>query len=201
MFETNNFICVSISKMMNFNKSTHLLILFTFAIIFVVLYLYYTINDVKRMSNELKKVNADIQKITHDLQGLAGSFNNLNSSNNLLIQKQTQQLQPHTTTVIEVEKHTKNVPIINQIHSDDESSDDDDATSVNTEELKNIINDNVIEDDDENNEENVEELVVKSDSEGDLRKLKYEDLKDLCKQKGISSKGTKEQLIVKLKEL
>lgn len=46
--------------MFKIDKSTHLLILFTFAIIFVVVYLYYTIIDVRKIQKELKTLSEDV---------------------------------------------------------------------------------------------------------------------------------------------
>lgn len=214
MFENNNFICIKYLKMIKFNKSTHLMILFSFTIIFVALYLYYTINDVKRMSNELKKINTDIQKLNMDIQGLNGSLNNLNlATNNLIIQKES----PAVVKPI----NQKQSPSVEVNNLDDE--DDDDATSVNTEDLKNIINENddveeedvsksepekkkdvlPVNDDDESDDnddnDDLEEEDINTPVELiDFQKLKYEELKDLCKKKGISTKGTKDQLISKL---
>jgi hypothetical protein len=111
---------------------------------------------------------------------------------------------------------------------DDDDDEDDDATSVNTEELKNIINENDdveeetsevekkkesviptddVSDDDESDDDDDLELeatsallksVATPTETIDFHKLKYEELKDLCKKNGISTKGTKDQLISKL---
>jgi hypothetical protein len=55
------------------------------------------------MSNELKKINSDVQK--NYVWFFHTWFNNLNNSNNLLMQKQTQQLQP----VVESNKNKNNI--------------------------------------------------------------------------------------------
>lgn len=47
-------------------KSTHLTILATFAIVFIVIYLYYTITD-------LRKVQIDVAKLTKEVQALKSS--------------------------------------------------------------------------------------------------------------------------------
>jgi len=56
-----------IIKQMKINTSTHLTILFTFAIIFVVIYLYYTIIDVRKISLDIKKLSQDITKLNNEL--------------------------------------------------------------------------------------------------------------------------------------
>lgn len=52
---------------MKINTTTHLTILFTFAIIFVVIYLYYTIIDVHKNSLDIKKLSQDITKLNNEL--------------------------------------------------------------------------------------------------------------------------------------
>jgi hypothetical protein len=198
------------------------MILVAFAIIFIVLYLYYTINDVKKISNELKKLSTDIQKINLDIQGLNSSLNNINlATNNLIIQKQS--LTPPPTSLQVLSKNNQANQVIFHHDDEDEDDDEDDATSVNTEELKKIINDtdetippeledtklkstpeNIKKDSNEEDQDDNFDNIEKIDTtleKPDLHKLKYEDIRDLCKRKGISSKGTKDQLISKLQGL
>ena len=61
------FYMFKIIKQMKINTSTHLTILFTFAIIFVVIYLYYTIMDVRKISLDIKKLSQDITKLNNEL--------------------------------------------------------------------------------------------------------------------------------------
>lgn len=49
--------------MFKLNKSTHMMILTTFTLVFVVVYMYYTIKDVKKMYSEVKKNTQDIQAL------------------------------------------------------------------------------------------------------------------------------------------
>lgn len=56
-----------IIKQMKINTSTHLTILFTFAIIFVVIYLYYTIVDVRKITLDVKKISQDLAKLNNEL--------------------------------------------------------------------------------------------------------------------------------------
>ncbi len=220
--------------MAKLNKTTHLMILFTFAIVFVVIYLYYTIGDVRKMSSEVKRLTGEVSKLNQDVQNILAIMPKMPSSaSNLQIpvpsSSQTQvQVQQVVQPVVQKQKvsvSSQSLPaqpssvqatsqLVKQVLPDD--SDEDDASSVNTEDLKKIINDV-----DEVNVDNVEDghievlhdelpeqeghvqleqETVKEEvfSEEDLKKLKYEEIKDLCRTRGISTRGTKEQLIAKL---
>ncbi len=222
--------------MAKLNKTTHLMILFTFAIVFVVIYLYYTIGDVRKMSSEVKRLTGEVSKLNQDVQNILAIMPKMPSSaSNLQIpvpsssqtQVQVQQVQQQVQPVVQKQKvsaSSQSLPaqpsvqatsqLVKQVLPDD--SDEDDASSVNTEDLKKIINDV-----DEVNVDNVEDghievlhdelpeqeghvqleqETVKEEvfSEEDLKKLKYEEIKDLCRTRGISTRGTKEQLIAKL---
>lgn len=205
--------------MIKLNKTTHLMILFTFAVVFVVVYLYYTINDVKKLNAEVKKLSADVVKMNQDMQNIISTVSAFNKDvwdlkagvpsnvNNLLVKTQTAPA-PSTVatsaaaapTMVD-NQSTKKQSVIDEIDLD---SDDDDNTSVNTEELKKIINEND-HSDDEDTEQAVEAIVDKkvdvveqADTTDDLKKKKYDDLKELCKTKGLSTKGSKDQLIARL---
>jgi hypothetical protein len=195
------------------------MILFTFAVVFVVVYLYYTINDVKKLNAEVKKLSADVVKMNQYMQNIISTVSAFNKDvwdlkagvpsnvNNLLVKTQTAPT-PSTVatsaaaapTMVD-NQSTKKQSVIDEIDLD---SDDDDNTSVNTEELKKIINEND-HSDDEDTEQAVEAIVDKkvdvveqADTTDDLKKKKYDDLKELCKTKGLSTKGSKDQLIARL---
>jgi hypothetical protein len=53
---------------MRFNKFTHLSLLVVFAIIFIVIYLYYTILDVKKIHQEVSKLSRDMEFLNGSLQ-------------------------------------------------------------------------------------------------------------------------------------
>ena len=67
---------------MKLNKNTHFFIITTFAIVFVVVYLYYTIVDVRRLSN-------DVSRLSRDLVALSETVN----------KKQNQEVQMHPLLV------------------------------------------------------------------------------------------------------
>lgn len=198
--------------MAKLNKTTHLMILFTFAIVFIVIYLYYTIGDVKKMSSEVKRLTADVSRLNQDVQNILGNLKvGVPTCNVPAVQQKPQQVQPVVVQPVvpqPVKAPVQQPAVVNDSESDDE---DDDASSVNTEELKKIINDveEDVEEDDEEGVDEAEKISVEDGgnteapktsvpSEEQLKKMKYDDLKEVCKAHGVSTKGTKDQLISKL---
>jgi len=201
--------------MLPFNKNTHFIIILVFILFFIVIYLYYTINDVKQLTNEIKKLSSDSQKNNQDINSLVSTISTLNNELNSLKSRNI------------FEKCTQNSCTIQNNKNIELQNDNDDSSSVNTEELKQIISendktneelDNIVEElteivndnDDEEDEieaaKTAEETAETAETDKkmekketiDYHKLKYDEIKDLCKSKGISTKGTKDQLIAKL---
>lgn len=61
-------------KGMKFNKLTHLSIIVVLAIVFIVVYLYYTISDVKKIHNEVSKLTADISKMNASISNITNTL-------------------------------------------------------------------------------------------------------------------------------
>lgn len=217
--------------MAKLNKTTHLMILFTFAIVFIVIYLYYTIGDVKKMNSEVRRLVSDVSKLNQDVQNILAMMpkipstaSNLQiptghsapqSSGSAAAQVVPAQSQPQvqvTAKPVQVSKPVVSAPV-KQVLPPVDDDEEDEASSVNTEELKRIINDVDDEVHDDNDvevekslEKSIEETLehtesVVSDplpSEENLKKLKAEEIKDLCRARGLSTRGSKEQLIAKL---
>ena len=194
--------------MAKLNKTTHLMILFTFAIVFVVIYLYYTIGDVRKMSGEVKRLTADVSRLNQDVQNILSSIKiGVPTSSNAALVQQKPAAQPVPTPVVVQTQVTKTVSNAPQCAATESSEDEDDvesendASSVNTEELKKIIND--VDDEVQENEMEEQPTIAEDTSnnvhsEDELRKMKYDDIKEVCKSRGISTKGNKDQLINKL---
>jgi len=49
---------------MKLNKNTHFFIITTFAIVFIIVYLYYTITDVRRLSTDVARLSRDLTLLT-----------------------------------------------------------------------------------------------------------------------------------------
>lgn len=180
--------------MFKLDKNTHMMILFTFALIFVVIYLYYTISDVRKMQR-------DIARLTSEVSALVQKGGNVSATPPSTPSPSPQpvvpivQIKECTTTssvpesVIMEEEVVENVENIENVEVVE-----DDASSVTTEDIKVTLD---AEDDDE--------TVVKSEEvtvhEGtDLNKLKFEEIKEMCRAKGIKIQGSKEVLIKRLME-
>lgn len=166
----------------------HLLIIIVFILVFVALYLYNLINDIKRINNEVKKLTTDVQQITKDLNNLVTISSSLNRD------------------VYDLKSNSCKVPVvsssIDKVLNEDvekkslvseEYIESDDDTSVNTDELKKIITEN--DGGDEVDEEaGDDEVQITERTTTDYENMTYLELKELCKQKGLNSKGTKEAL-------
>lgn len=59
---------------MKFTKMTHLSIIVVLAIMFIVVYLYYTISDVKKIHNEVSKLSQDIEKMNHSIASITSTI-------------------------------------------------------------------------------------------------------------------------------
>lgn len=200
--------------MFKIDKNTHLAILFTFAVIFIVFYLYHTIQDLKKIQNELTKINSDIltlkrnsavlDRLENDRLSRQINKKNENFNDSVII----------TDKPIEFEKINQ-VPVIEE-----------DNESIETQELQDILNNsssssssstislseheenvNMLEEEQEhttldkdlnlNNDEEILEEVEKVD----LNSLTLEELKELCKKHGLSAKGSKSILKERLNEI
>lgn len=184
------------------------MILFSFALVFIVVYLYYTINDVKKLGIEVKK-NAQ------DLQALAKSLAKQVS------EKQVCEKPAKTNETVVIQDSGKSVKIVTE-----DDDDDDIEEEITPEEMKKLLNEIPTDDDDDEDdvpeaiadavdeehaveeeveeeaEEEIKEAVepeeVVEDTLEQLKKLKLEELKTLCKNNNVPIKGTKEQLIARL---
>jgi hypothetical protein len=184
--------------MLKITKSTHLIILSVLSMIFVMIYLYYMIQDIKKMDTEIKRISGETVKITQDIQNLVTTISTFNKDLASL-------KKPNVQCII--------TPGTNGQCSQGGQGgqcDQSDIESVGTEDIQKILGDDESEaavDAEAEADAEVEtaaeaepEAPVPSSAELEesLKKKKYEEIKELCKNKGISQKGTKDQLIAKL---
>lgn len=174
--------------MFKLDKSTHMMILFTFALVFVVIYLYYTITDVRKMQRDIVRLSGEVSALTQ----AAASASQSAAPKAVPL--------PPAAPFVQVKECT----------TIDEDEEDDD--SVSTEDIKATLDTH---EEDEKEEVNVEEVVIEEVSlpqphqeEGpkmhqgvDLNKLKFEEIKDMCRAKNIKIQGSKEVLIKRLMDL
>ena len=117
--------------MFKFNKSTHLTIISTFAIVFIVIYLYFTITDLRKLQNEVSKLSKQVQTL-QEQQSMVTSCS-------VPVPEPTLTFNPVVNGAM------NNIPVMTPVKIEVEE----DASSVGTDEIKNLL-------DQEESEENVE---------------------------------------------
>lgn len=186
-------------NMFKIDKNTHLAILFTFAVIFIVFYLYHTIQDLKKIQNELTKINNDILTLKRNsaiIDRLENDRLSREINKNQVKLNETAVIYPNNTLV-------------------EKDNIEDDDISVQTEELQEILNNSSSSSSTSENEsvhekmsknlnieveENENEEIVETEKL-DLNSLTLEELKELCKKHGLSTKGSKSVLKERLNEI
>lgn len=193
---------------MRFNKFTHLSLLVVFAIIFIVIYLYYTISDVK-------KIHQEVSKLTRDMEFLNGSLQQMTTA--LL----TNTIPMSTPSVPPAKLETE--PVVNldttalapeQVQeSNDEDDEDDEVASQELQQIMESIEDeeeqevnsssptpnvdinsiDVVEPVTSKHSVTIENLTME-----ELKKVPYDDIKKYCKEHSINTKGTKDVLIYRI---
>lgn len=209
--------------MIKIDKNTHLMILFTFALVFVSVYLYYVIVDVRKIQVDIKKLTeeAESRKVTvaKDMEALSNVVRQMSS-----ISPSQQYVAPTPSTVIEP---VCTMPEVKEIHPSQVKKEREadagkpqiqqnieDDNSVSTEDIRQTLDcesdgvdeiDEILQNTNESHEvveEQVELVEGKHvyDKQDELHSMKYEELRDLCKSYGLSTKGTKEAIIKRLQE-
>lgn len=200
--------------MMKINKSIHFMILLTFAIVFVVFYLYYTINDVKKLSIELKKTSQDVQTIATNLASINKTITELKTSCAVSVK----QVVTNPVNVVVKDRANTLIDTDPSVENDEEDEEDEDEENdITHNDMKKLLLNEIDDDDDDDDisedevifeiipeESSVKQIITEEESDEeiddiDLKSLKLDQLKVLCKKKGVSCKGTKDQLISRLK--
>ena len=113
--------------MIKFNKSTHLTIIATFAIVFIVIYLYFTITDLRKLQGEVTRLR---QKVA-TLEENAGS-----ASQSCPLKPPVEQQPPPAK---KAETTTSAAPMVIPLSPVIKEEDDDDDSSVLTEDIKKML--------------------------------------------------------------
>lgn len=211
-------------KAMKFNKLTHLTVVVVLAITFIVVYLYYTIRDVKKIHSEVQKLTTHITDMNNSIANITSTIIPLLKSS----QVQGNELLGEVNQCVYIPKLQEPEPVNVE---DDESSVnsqelktimetiDDDGKELETAEMpteqfindvanladiEDIVEEKTLEDapktlDITKVTEPVQEVDFKSLSVDDLKKMSYEQLRKYCKTNGINYKGTKDVLIYRIK--
>jgi hypothetical protein len=178
------------------------------AVTFIVVYLYYTIKDVKKISTEVQKLSKEVLALSQSISSITTTL--INQAPVCYAPIATGVSVPQTVPV------TSNIQVTVQdgTINDDESDDVDDLHQIietiddeNTQ-APNGTTDNVdisqLNTEDEHvasqsssTEQELTKTTTKLDAK-DLKSLSYETLKKYCKDNGIDAKGNKETLISKI---
>lgn len=182
--------------MLKLNKGIHFNILTVFAIVFVCVYLYYTISDLKKVAVEVKKQSADIANIVTNLANVNKDLGELKKraaacpvAGGCAIKPQINVAAQPVVQVAELSQAEAAQP---QAPAEPE----DDASSVDTNDVKNLLSD--IPDDDAADEDApADPPAARPVAWADMT---IDQLKKECKAAGLSTKGTKEALAGRLSE-
>lgn len=232
--------------MLKLNKGLHFNILTIFAIVFVCVYLYYTISDLKKVAVEVKKHTQDITNIATSLATLNKHIEDLKKKGSASTSESCRVVPKVTVTAATVTASDKGKgvsasPITNsaddvlsydtKVDDEEEAEEEEDNDSVSTNDVKNLLSSIPDEHDaDDENDDNddvdveVEEDVLvaventlntepvtetssvvsvpksyKDLSVDELKQQSYDDLKKYCKDNGLSTKGTKDVIIQRIK--
>ena len=181
--------------MLKLNKGIHFNILTVFAIVFVCVYLYYTISDLKKIAVEVKKHSTDIANIVNNLAILNKDFGELKKKAAACPVAGACALKPQINIVaaqpvVQVAEAAPGAP---------PPEPEDDASSVDTNDVKNLLSDIPDGDDvDDEPHENVDAPAAKAVV--NWTDMTIEELKKECKSAGLSTKGTKDVLVGRLSE-
>lgn len=197
--------------MLKINKSIHFNILTIFAIVFVCVYLYYTISDLKKIVVEVKKHSTDINNIITSLATLNKDIGDLKKKAAsccptggaggacALPVKPTAAAQVVPPVQVTQVTAAATAPAVV----------DDDVSSVDTNDVKNLLSDIPDDDDvaghDEVDNDDTDLPVVApavpaatAAAKKDFSSLTLEELKTECRNAGLSTKGNKDALIARL---
>ena len=198
-----------------------------FAIAFIVVYLYYTISDVKKIHSEVKRMSQDIDKLNQSITNITTTilpmltFPSATPQQNIPEVKRhvNVQTQEHPSKNIEVKVENEDVvsvgsheltKIMETIDVDNESNVDidsaiDDNTKYNidtSDEIVHIddVNQNITNQGMDTNVSNdAIDIDIGSLSAEDLKKVPYNNIRKYCKINNIDDKGSKEILIYRIK--
>lgn len=180
---------------MKINRSTHFMILVLFAIAFVVIYLYYTIKDVKKIHVEVARLSNDVLQLTQSISNITNTLLNQNTQG--VAASAGVCFAPFTPSTPQVPE----VPQVQVTVPDTAAPESVSGDSVASAEMHKIIE--TIDEDEE-----VQQTVIEEDAQIEqtqivfdakqLKALSYDALKKYCKDNGIDTKGTKDALVTRV---
>jgi hypothetical protein len=185
------------------------MIIVFFAITFVVVYLYYTIKDVKKITSEVQKLSKDVLTLSQSISSITSTLltqtpvcyaptqQNPTASNIQVTQK------PRQLNEVQDDASSEAVDDLHKIIEtiDDESPHEENMDVLQIDKEPCIESIEGIEDiesiETTEKEQSSTPLTTGLDAKT-LKGLSYEALKKYCKENGIDAKGNKETLIGKI---
>lgn len=183
--------------MLKLNKGIHFNILTVFAIVFVCVYLYYTISDLKKVAVEVKKQSTDIANIVTNLATVNKDLNDLKKKAAACCPGGACPLPGAGAAKPQI--NVAAAPIVQVAEAAPGAAAppaEDDVSSVDTNDVKNLLSD-IPDDVDEDDPADGAPVAPQPA----WAEMTIEQLKKECKSAGLSTKGTKEVLVGRLSEL
>ena len=197
------------------NKSVHFNILTVFAIVFVCVYLYFAISDMKKLAVEVKKNAQDVTSIvttlgtlTKELSELKKKVTSTTAPNFSGAKVPNVVITPQPQVAVAEQKVSKDVQPV----TEDDACDDSD--SIDTNDVKQLLSDipDAEDGDDDAHDDDlqmdaVDDILGKNEETPEkpqqditvtYKSLTLEQLKDKCREKGLSIKGNKDTLVQRL---
>ena len=206
---------------MKLAKLNHMSIITLFAIAFIVVYLYYTISDVKKIHSEVKRMGQDIDKLNQSITNITTSILPMLTFPSAAPAPTTAQYQPATRQQTQPQPQTQEqqdeddasvgsheLTKIMETIDVEESVDADDVDESSTAKYNIDTTTSVVVEDTASNTfvptiVDVQPLAATVDigslSAEDLKKVPYNDIRKFCKSNNIDDKGSKEVLIYRIK--
>jgi hypothetical protein len=177
--------------MFKLNKFLHILILMTFTIVFMVVYLYYIVRDMKRMYQDSKKQATDLQ----NLQAMVNEIKGVVEMALCSAAPPPAKTEPVVMTTAESCPAEINIseaqpqPIASSVVPSENVPNAFDAESVESEDIRKLVEEGEVE---------IEEEAAPLPTKEDVMNMKYEQLKEFCKKNNMSIKGSRDALINKI---
>ena len=184
------------SKMFKLNKTTHMMILMTFTIVFVVVYIYYVIRDVKKIHGDVKKQSVEITGLASEIQEIKSVVSGMLASPPPL------QMMPMPVPVPMPTPAPVKVPVAVAVAVAVEKDEDEeeDVASVATDDIKKLVEDEEEPEAEAGEEADTEVASADAFTEEQLKKLKLDEIKEICKNLGVNAKGNRDVLIARILE-
>jgi hypothetical protein len=124
---------------MRFAKLNHMSIITLFAIAFIVIYLYYTISDVKKIHSEVKKMGQDIEKLNQSITNITTSILPMLTFPSAPVASASQSQHTASIPSIPTQQQAPSVQVVQPQQTYNDVYQEDDETSVGSHELTKIM--------------------------------------------------------------